>query len=71
VAEAGSLSDDVSAFRARLVAFEPGVYSADACAALAEDLASTAKACEAAALRAATRAAATGDRDVLREPAGS
>ncbi|MET0627054.1 MAG: HNH endonuclease [Acidimicrobiia bacterium] len=49
-----SLRDD-------LASFEPGVHSAESCARLAEEFAATAKACEAAAVRAIARAAKSGE----------
>lgn len=45
---------------AALAAFEPGLYSAEDCADLAEQLARTGKTCETASARAATRAAKSG-----------
>lgn len=50
----------VRAFRAAVVGFEPGVYTGEACAELVEELAVAEKACAAARVRAAARAAAYG-----------
>jgi hypothetical protein len=50
----------VRAFRAAVVAFDPGVYSGEACAVLVEELATAEKACVAARVRAAARAGACG-----------
>ena len=50
----------VRAFRAAVVAFDPGVYSGEDCAAVVEELAVAEKACAAARVRAATRAGACG-----------
>jgi hypothetical protein len=50
----------VRAFRAAVVAFQPGVYSGEDCAVLVEELATVEKACAAARVRAAARAGACG-----------
>ena len=57
---AEGLFELVRAFRAAVAAFEPGVYSGEDCAVLAEELATAENACGAARMRAAARAGACG-----------
>lgn len=57
---AEGLVELVRAFRAAVVAFEPGVYSGEDCAVLVEELATAGNACRAARVRAAARAGACG-----------
>jgi hypothetical protein len=56
----GGLLGLVQEFRAALVQFEPGAYSAADCAVLVEELATAEKACAAARVRAAVRAGSCG-----------
>jgi len=57
---AEGLVELVRAFRAAVVAFDPGVYSGEDCAVLVEELATAEKACVAARVRAAARAGSCG-----------
>lgn len=56
-----AIASKLRSLREDLASFEPGVHSAQSCGQLAEQFAATAKACEAAAVRAIARAALTGE----------
>ena len=61
VAAPAAFVERLTCLREELASFEPAVYETDACARLAEALSAAARACDAAALRAAVRAVEAGE----------